>query len=86
MLIEEQEGRLKEKEARKKIHQKMQEPGFIEVFKQHEKSLQAVYAAYQEYTDWRIDNAEQEKDLLPFKGFTNFASQFNIYPAVISPE
>ena len=64
----------------------MLDPSFQEVFKKHEKSLQTVYTAYQEYSDWRIDNAEAEKDLLPFKGFTNFASQFNIYPIIITPE
>lgn len=64
----------------------MLDPSYQEVFKRHEKSLQIVYAAYQEYSEWKIDSAEVEKNLLQFKGFTQFASQFNIYPGVISTE
>ena len=62
------------------------EPNVQALFSQYEKPLLAIYHSYQEYTDWKIENADKEKDLLQLKGFTNFASQFNIYPSIINPD
>ncbi|CAD8193441.1 unnamed protein product [Paramecium pentaurelia] len=86
MLQQEQEVRQREKQMHQKIQQLQQNQDIQQVYKKYEKQLQAIYHAYQEYTDWKIENAGVEKELLQFKGFTNFASQFSIYPAIITPE
>ncbi|CAD8109737.1 unnamed protein product [Paramecium sonneborni] len=86
MLQQEQEVRQREKQMHSKILQLQQNQDIQSIYKKYEKQLQAIYHAYQEYTDWKIENAGIEKELLQFKGFTNFASQFSIYPAIITPE
>ena len=75
-----------EKTQRDQLTRLLVQPGFSEVFQEYEKSLEAVFVHYCKITTKPDQNPVLATTALQFTGFNKFATQFEIYPQVVTPE